>query len=87
MGSVVQLKKQITNAYTDLVNSVDEKLSLVEDKISYKLDSKVELVKEMTAYHMTSGGKRLRALIDLSCIYKSPFCFMLTTIGSPFEFN
>ena len=36
MGSVVQLKKQITNAYTDLLNSVDEKLSLVEDKISYK---------------------------------------------------
>ena len=67
MGSVVQLKKQITNAYTDLVNSVDEKLSLVEDKISYKLDSKVELVKEMTAYHMTSGGKRLRALITLEC--------------------
>ena len=65
MGSVVQLKKQITNAYTDLVNSVDEKLSLVEDKISYKLDSKVELVKEMTAYHMTSGGKRLRALLTL----------------------
>ena len=24
MGSVVQLKKQITNAYTDLVNSVDD---------------------------------------------------------------
>ena len=67
MGSVVQLKKQITNAYTDLVNSVDEKLSLVEDKISYKLDSKVELVKEMTAYHMTSGGKRLRALLTLEC--------------------
>ena len=41
MGSVVQLKKQITNAYTDLLNSVDEKLSLGEDKISYKLDSKV----------------------------------------------
>jgi len=67
MGSVVQLKKQITNAYTDLVNSVDEKLSLVEDNISYKLDSKVELVKEMTAYHMTSGGKRLRALLTLEC--------------------
>ena len=67
MGSVVQLKKQITNAYTDLLNSVDEKLSLVEDKISYKLDSKVELVKEMTAYHMTSGGKRLRALLTLEC--------------------
>ena len=67
MGSVVQLKKLITNAYTDLVNSVDEKLSFVEDKISYKLDSKVELVKEMTAYHMTSGGKRLRALLTLEC--------------------
>ena len=67
MGSVVQLKKQITNTYTDLLNSVDDKLSLVEDKISYKLDSKVELVKEMTAYHMTSGGKRLRALLTLEC--------------------
>ena len=67
MGSVVQLKKQITDAYTDLLNSVDDKLSLVEDKISYKLDSKVGLVKEMTSYHMTSGGKRLRALLTLEC--------------------
>ena len=31
MGSVVQLKKQITNAYTDLLNSVDIKTIWQED--------------------------------------------------------
>ena len=33
MGTVIQLKKQINNSYSDLKNSVEEKLALVEEKI------------------------------------------------------
>ena len=65
MGSVVQLKNRINNSYMELKNSVDEKLILVEEKIKTKLLSKVELVDEMTKYHLTTGGKRLRALLTL----------------------
>ena len=65
MGTVVQLKNRINNSYMELKNSVDEKLVLVEEKIKTKLLSKVELVDEMTKYHLTTGGKRLRALLTL----------------------
>ena len=65
MGTVVQLKNRINNSYLELKNSVDEKLILVEEKIKTKLLSKVELVDEMTKYHLRSGGKRLRALLTL----------------------
>ena len=65
MGSVVQLKNRINNSYMELKNSVDEKLILVEEKIKTKLLSKVELVDEMTKYHLRTGGKRLRALLTL----------------------
>ena len=65
MGTVVQLKNRINNSYLELKNSVDEKLILVEEKIKTKLLSKVELVDEMTKYHLTTGGKRLRALLTL----------------------
>ena len=44
MGTVIQLKKQINNSYTDLKNSVEDKLILVEEKINSRLASKVELV-------------------------------------------
>ncbi len=67
MGSVVQLKKQINDTYSQLLNSVEEKLSFVEEKISYKLNSNVDLVKEMTTYHLKTGGKRLRGLLTLEC--------------------
>ena len=67
MGSVVQLKKQINDTYSQLLNSVEEKLSFVEEKISNKLNSNVDLVKEMTTYHLKTGGKRLRALLTLEC--------------------
>ena len=43
MGTVIQLKKQINNSYSDLVNSVEDKLILVEEKIKSKLISKVDL--------------------------------------------
>ena len=65
MGTVVQLKNKINNSYSELKNSVDDKLFLVEEKIKSKLSSKVELVDEMTKYHLRTGGKRLRALLTL----------------------
>jgi len=65
MGTVVQLKNRINNSYLELKNSVDEKLILVEEKIKTKLLSKVELVDEMTKYHLRTGGKRIRALLTL----------------------
>ena len=65
MGTVVQLKNQINNSFSELKNSVDEKLAFVEEKIKLKLSSKVSLVDEMTSYHLRTGGKRLRALLTL----------------------
>ena len=65
MGTVVQLKKSINNSYSELKSSVEDKLFLVEEKIKTKLLSKVELVDEMTKYHLRTGGKRLRALLTL----------------------
>ena len=65
MGTVVQLKNRINNSYSELKNSVEEKLVLVEEKIKLKLSSKVNLVDEMTSYHLRTGGKRLRALLTL----------------------
>ena len=66
MGSVVQLKKKINNSYSDLLKSVEDKLILVNEKISSKLNSKVDLIQKMTNYHLDSGGKKLRALLTLS---------------------
>ena len=65
MGTVVQLKNIANNSYLELKNSVEEKLFLVEEKIKSKLSSKVELVDEMTKYHLNTGGKKLRALLTL----------------------
>jgi len=65
MGTVVHLKNQINNSYFQLKNSVEDKLILVEEKIKSKLTSDVELVEKMTAYHLDTGGKRLRALLTL----------------------
>ena len=66
MGSVVQLKKTINNSYSDLLKSVEDKLILVNEKISSKLSSKVDLIQNMTDYHLDTGGKNLRALLTLS---------------------
>ena len=65
MGTVIQLKNQINDAYTDLKDSVDDKLALVEERIKNKLASKVNLIEKMTEYHLSTGGKRLRALLTL----------------------
>ena len=48
MGSVVQLKKTINNSYSDLLKSVEDKLILVNEKISSKLTSKVDLIQNIT---------------------------------------
>ena len=65
MGTVIQLKNQINNSYFQLKDSVEDKLLLVEEKIKLKLSSDVDLVQKMTDYHLSSGGKRLRALLTL----------------------
>ena len=65
MGTVVQLKNRLNNSYSELKNSVEDKLVLVEEKIKTKLSSNVELVDSMTKYHLGTGGKRLRALLTL----------------------
>ena len=65
MGTVVQLRNQINNSYFQLKESVENKLLLVEEKIKSKLLSDVELVQKMTDYHLSTGGKRLRALLTL----------------------
>ena len=65
MGTVVQLKSKINNSYSELKISVEDKLILVDEKIKQKLVSKVDLVDEMTKYHMRTGGKRIRALLTL----------------------
>ena len=65
MGTVVQLKKQINNSYSELKSLVEDKLVLVEERIKNQLTSKVELVQDMTSYHLNTGGKRLRALLTL----------------------
>ncbi len=65
MGTVVQLKNRINNSYSELKSSVEDKLVLVEEKIKSRLSSKVNLVDEMTKYHLRTGGKRLRAMLTL----------------------
>ena len=65
MGTVIQLKNQINNSYFQLKDSVEDKLLLVEEKIKLKLSSHVDLVQKMTEYHLSTGGKRLRALLTL----------------------
>ena len=65
MGTVIQLKGRINNSYSELKNSVEDKLILVDEQIKQKLTSKVNLVDEMTKYHMGTGGKRIRALLLL----------------------
>ncbi len=65
MGIVVQLKNQINDSYSELKNSAEDKLILVEEKIKSKLSSKVNLVEEMTKYHLNTKGKRLRALLTV----------------------
>ncbi len=65
MGSVIPLKKSANSAYLDLKNILDNRLDSVEKLIRLKLESEVELIKEMSDHHLNSGGKRIRALLTM----------------------
>ena len=65
MGSVVPLKKSANSAYLELKNLLSEKLQRVENLIQLKLKSDVNLIEKMSNHHLSSGGKRLRALLTL----------------------
>ncbi len=65
MGSVVPLKKSANSAYSELKNLLSERLDKVEGIIQLKLKSDVELIEKMSNHHLSSGGKRLRALLTL----------------------
>ncbi len=65
MGSVIKLSKKINNSYLELKKSVENKLVMVDERIEQKLQSNVDLVKKMSSYHLSTGGKKLRALITL----------------------
>ena len=75
MGSVIPLKKQTTNSYTELRNLVEDKLGQVNELIKYKLASEINLIHKMIRYHLESGGKRIRPLLTLAsaklCGYSS----------------
>ena len=65
MGSVVPLKKSANSAYLELKDLLSEKLQRVENLIILKLKSDVNLIEKMSNHHLSSGGKRLRALLTL----------------------
>ena len=65
MGSVVPLKKSANSAFLELKNLLSKKLHKVETLIQQKLKSDVELIEKMSDHHLSSGGKRLRALLTL----------------------
>ncbi len=65
MGSVIPLKKSANSAYLELKNLLSNKLHKVEDLILKKLKSDVNLIEKMSNHHLSSGGKRLRALLTL----------------------
>jgi len=74
MGSVIPLKKEIDNSYTELKNLVENRLDNVNQQIKYRLASEINLIHKMTDYHLKSGGKRIRPLLTLAaaklCGYK-----------------
>ena len=65
MGSVIPLKKSANSAYLELKNLLSNKLDNVEVLIQHKLKSDVNLIEKMSNHHLSSGGKRLRALLTL----------------------
>ena len=65
MGSVIPLKKSANSAYLDLKNLLDNKLKSVEKLIRLKLESNIGLINKMSDYHLSSGGKRIRALLTM----------------------
>jgi len=74
MGLVIPLKKEINNSYLELKHLVGTKLNDVSEHIRHKLASEINLIHKLTAYHLKSGGKRIRPLLTLGsarlCGYK-----------------
>ena len=66
MGTVIPLKKEISNSYVELKNLVGNKLDAVNHQIKQKLTSDVNLIHKMTNHHLKSGGKRIRPLLTLA---------------------
>ena len=66
MGTVIPLKKEISNSYLELKNLVGSKLDDVSQLIKYKLASEINLIHKMTNHHLNSGGKRIRSLLTLA---------------------
>ena len=66
MGSVIPLKKEVDNCYTELKNLVGNRLDNVNQQIKYYLASEINLIHKMTNYHLKSGGKRIRPLLTLA---------------------
>ncbi len=64
--NIIPIKKNAFNAFDTLKSSFQERLGQVEELIQTKLSTEVDLVKQMTDYHLSSGGKRLRALLTLA---------------------
>ena len=67
MGTVIQLKRKVDDCYNDLKSSVDQKISLVDEKIKSRLESDVDLIDQMVVHHLCSGGKKIRSLLTLGC--------------------
>ena len=65
MGSVIPLKKSANSAYLELKNLLSNKLIMWKLLIQQKLKSDVNLIEKMSNHHLSSGGKRLRALLTL----------------------
>ena len=65
MGSVIPLKKEVDNSYLELISLVGNKLNEVNQQIKHKLASEINLIHEMTSYHLKSGGKKIRPLLTL----------------------
>ena len=67
MGTVIQIKRRVDDSYNDLKSSVDQKISLVNEKIKSRLESDVDLIDQMVVHHLCSGGKKIRSLLTLEC--------------------
>ena len=65
MGLVIPLKKTANSAYLELKSLLGAKLNKVEELIQLRLKSDVNLIEKMSSHHLSSGGKRLRALLTL----------------------
>ena len=59
MGTVIQLKRRVDDCYNDLKSSVDQKISLVDEKIKSRLESDVDLINQMVVHHCVQVVKKL----------------------------